>query len=64
VTTAATPSWWRRQRQSVVLEATSSSAAGQRQIGSPPDGSYDKICGRSDFVEAGWGDYVAPDCER
>jgi len=51
--------------KSVVLEATSSSAAGQRQIGSPPDGSYDKICGsRSDFVEAGWGNYMAPTSER
>ncbi|MDP9478434.1 MAG: hypothetical protein M3R38_22590 [Actinomycetota bacterium] len=39
---------------------------GNDQIGSPWDGSFDKIdCGSgSDFVEAGFGDYVAPDCER
>jgi hypothetical protein len=39
---------------------------GNDQIGSPWDGSFDKIyCGSgSNFVEAGSGDYVAPDRER
>ncbi len=43
-----------------------SGGSGDDQVGSPPDGSYDEIyCGQgSDFVEAGRGDYVAPDCEE
>ena len=40
--------------------------AGDDQIGLPGDGSYDEIyCATGkDFVEAGYGDYVAPDRER
>ncbi len=43
-----------------------SGGPGNDQIGSPPDGVFDKIyCGDgSDFVEAAYGDYVAPDCEK
>lgn len=43
-----------------------SDGEGNDQIGSPWNGSFDKIyCGSvSDFVEAGFCDYVASDCER
>ena len=44
-----------------------SGGAGNDQIGAAPgDGYYDEIfCGDgADFVEAGRGDYVAPDCEK
>ena len=39
--------------------------AGDDQVGSPGDGSYDEIYRGSGnvFVEAGYGDYVAPDFE-
>ncbi len=43
-----------------------SGGTGDDQFVSPPDGSYDRIYygDGSDFVEAGYGDYVAPDREK